>query len=156
MEKLKRTVQLFKNTYENNTYNITFSNNDEIELEIQARNLAHILGIDFKNLYSDYMKSYISKLLDLDPEKSFSSYAILQEIIENSDKIINSDKTNEYIRIMNYYKTNVKCDIFSKLGDLTKFNYGCINFDKEKFIKTLLVGIHQTQVNIYMFQVMNQ
>lgn len=135
MEKLKQADQLFKNIYENNAYNITFSNNDEIELEIQARNLSHILGINYRHLYSEYMKEFVCNLLDIDSEKPLNSYLLLQKIIENSDKVINSDKTNDSMRIMNYYKTSVKCDIFSKLGDITKFNFACINFDRNEFDK---------------------
>lgn len=133
MEKLRKAEQLFRNIYENNTYNITFSNNDEIEFEIQARNLAHIFGIDYKNLCSDFFIRTITNLLDIPTDKPFNSYIMLQKIIENSDKIINFDKTNENMRIMNYYKTSIKCDIFSKLGDLTQFNFGCINFNRDEF-----------------------
>lgn len=140
MEKLKIAEKLFKTIYDNNTYNITFSNNDEIELEIQARNLAHILGIDFKNLSNEYVKPYITKLLDLEPQDAINSYTILQRIIENSDKVINFDKSQDNIKIMNYYKTSVKCDIFQKLGNLTSFNYGCINFDRNEFEKNVSIN----------------
>ena len=34
---------------------------------------------------------------------------------------------------LNYYRIGIKCDIFSKLADLSKFNYGCINFDKATY-----------------------
>ena len=38
-------------------------------------------------------------------------------------------------KILNYYRIRVKCAIFDKMLDLSKFNFGCINFDKEKFLE---------------------
>lgn len=134
MEKLKQAEKLFKEIYENNKYNITFSNNEEIELEIKAKNLTHMLGIDFKNLSSDIFRSFRRDILGLDESESFNSYILLQRILENSDKVINFDKTSETLKALNYYKLSVKSDIFSKLGNLADFNYGCINFDKDEFL----------------------
>ena len=133
MLKLKKAVELFNHYYNNTKYNITFSNNEEIELEILANNIAHMLGLDFKNLTSLQLSDFRKTILDIDPNQYITSYALLESIIENYEKVINFDKTSEYLKALNYYKISVKSDIFSKLGDLANFKFGCINFDKDKF-----------------------
>lgn len=135
MEKLKIAEKLFREIYMNNKYNITLSNNEEIELEIKTKNLAHMLGIDYKNLSKDLFNDFRRDVLDLDSTEQLNSYILLQRIIENSNKVINFDKTSEYLKILNYYKLSVKSDIFSKLGNLADFNFGCINFNKDEYLK---------------------
>lgn len=135
MEKLKNSIRLYEQFYKNNKYNIIFSDNEEIDLEIQDRNLSHLLGIDFMNLISETFKDFRKNVLSLDPESRISAYQLLKLIVENSDKVIEFDKSNHYLRAINYYKLSIKNDIFSKIGDLTKFNYGCINFDKKEYLK---------------------
>lgn len=150
MEKLKQAALLFTQIYENNNYNITFSNNEEIELEIKARNLTHMLGIDFKNLSKDLFRNFREQVLGMNPDEYFDSYTLLQRIIENSDKVINFDKTSDYLKVLNYYKLNVKCDIFSKLGNLADFNYGCINFSKEEFLANYNMGFYNPRSTKYL------
>lgn len=135
MEKLKQAEELFKKTYLNNKYNITLSNNEEIEMEIKAKNLAHMLGIDYKNLSKELFADFRYNVLGIDPYEPLNSYTLLQKIIENSEKVVNYDKTSDYLKILNYYKVSVKSDIFSKLGNLADFNFGCINFNKEEYLK---------------------
>lgn len=136
IEKLKKAHKLFEDIYKDNKYNIIFSNNEEIELEIKSMNLAHLLGIDFKNLSGDTFREFRKNILDLDPNVNNGSYALLQSIIENSDKVINFDKTSSYLKALNYYRLSVKSDIFSKLGNLSDFNYGCVVFDKDIFLES--------------------
>ena len=140
MEKLKLAEKLFRDIYENNKYNIILSNNEEIELEIKAKNLMHLLGIDYKNLLNDVFMEFRYNVLGMDPQEKPTSYQLLKAIIENSDKVIEYDKENfdkalkRYVAL-NYYRLSVKCDIFSKLGNLADFNFGVINFDKDKFLE---------------------
>ena len=42
MHKLTEAEKLFREIYANNKYNITLSNNEEIEMEIKAKNLAGV------------------------------------------------------------------------------------------------------------------
>jgi len=151
MEKLKQAEKLFKEIYANNKYNITLSNNEEIELEIKEKNLAHILGIDFKNLSQDLFADFRKDILDISPEEYLNSYTLLQRIIENSDKVINYDKTSDYLKILNYYKVSVKSDIISKLGNLANFKFGCINFDKNEFLKNANVDHHNSNSTKYLY-----
>lgn len=134
MDKLEQGLLLYEAKYANIKYNITFSNQNEIEFEIKQKNINHMLGIDYKNLTSDYFKNFRSDILSCDPEISISSYDLLKLIIDNKNKVLDYDENNSS-KAINYYKISIKADIFSKLADLSKFNYGCINFDKNKFLK---------------------
>lgn len=134
MDKLTECVDLFLDTYAGRKYVITFSNLDEIELEVKYKNICHMLGIDFKNLSGEYFKDFRSDVLSIDPEASVSSFELLKSIISNKDKVLKYDETNT-TRSINYYKVSIKADIFKKLADLSQFNYGCINFNKDRFVQ---------------------
>lgn len=151
MEKLKQAERLFKEIYANNKYNITLSNNEEIELAIKDKNLAHMLGVDFKNLSKDIFADIRRDILDISPEDYLNSYTLLQKIIENSDKVINYDKTSDYLKILNYYKVSVKSDILSKFGNLADFKFGCINFDKNEFLRNANVDYHNSNSTKYLY-----
>ena len=131
MAKLKESLEMYKKTFLNTSYNITFSNNDVIDLEIFQQNISHMLGIDKKNIFSEFMFDFRNSVLGLPKDELITTYDLLQLIIDNSDKIIEYDKNNSS-KAINYYKVSVKCDIFSKLTDLIRFNFGCINFDLKK------------------------
>jgi len=151
MEKLKQAEKLFTEIYANNKYNITLSNNEEIELEIKDKNLAHMLGIDYKNLSKEIFEDFRKNILGIYPEDYFNSYTLLQKIIENSDKVINYDKTSDHLKIINYYKVSVKSDILSKFGNLADFKFGCINFDKNEFLKNSNVSFHNSNSTKYLY-----
>ena len=134
VEKLKASFKLYQEEYANKRYNISFSNNDEIEFEILEKNICHMLGIDYKNLSGEYFKYFRKNILSIDPEKGISSYELLNLLVANIDKVLNYDYSNPG-RVINYYKVGIKCDIFTKLANLSEFKYGCINFDKDEFTK---------------------
>lgn len=134
MDKLKECFELFGSTYANKKFVITFSNLDEIELQVKHKNISHMLGVDFKNLSGDCFKSFRNDILSVDPEIQITSYELLKNIVENSSKVLDYDETNR-LKSLNYYKISIKADIFKKLADLSQFNFGCINFNKEKFLQ---------------------
>ena len=134
VNKLSKCLTLYKDNYMNNKYNISFSNNEEIELQILQKNICHMLGVDYKNLSSDYFKNFRKDILSIDPEIGISSFELINLLIDNMDKVLEYDSKNSS-KALNYYKVSIKCDIFSKLSDLANFNYGCINFDKNKFLE---------------------
>lgn len=128
--KLEKCFELYNTQYLNRKYTIQFSNNEEVDFAILDKNLAHILGVDYKNLSSEYLENYRKSILDLDTG-GFSSYMLLERIIEKKDSILEHDYDNSSCFALNYYRVGIKCDIFSKLADLSKFHYGCINFNKD-------------------------
>jgi hypothetical protein len=97
MEKLKQAERLFKEIYANNKYNITLSNNEEIELAIKDKNLAHMLGVDFKNLSKDseFHRNVLENIGDaLDPhEKAENRYR--ESICELSNEVQRMLEENE-------------------------------------------------------------
>lgn len=133
LEKLAKCFDLYNQKYLNKSYTIQFSNNEEIDFEIFAKNLCHMLGVDFKNIMKEYYNTFRKNVLGIDEYATISSYDLLSLIIKKANDILNYDRDHQSCSALNYYKIGIKCDIFSKLADLSKFNYGCINFDKEIF-----------------------
>ncbi len=131
--KLKKCFELYNEKYLNRKYTIQFSNNEEVDFEIMAKNVAHILGIDYKNMLKDIFSGYRENILDFNSYEQLSSYMLLERIIENMDKVLDYDHDKQACMAINYYRVGIKCNIFSKLADLSNFNYGCINFDKRIF-----------------------
>lgn len=135
IEKLAEANEIFKKKYDKKKYDLILSNGEEIEFEVKDKNLAHILGIEFKALIADGRIEHLRDLLGFEPEDRMNSYDILQRIIDNAGKVIKNDKTlsNEK-KILNYYKLMIKCSCFSKLSDFEDFNFGVLNFDKTIFL----------------------
>lgn len=129
LNELNKSYEEYKKKYMNKNYSLIFSNGEEIEFEISSKNLAHLLGIDFKNLSSEYMENTCKNVLGLKPTDKKDSYSVLTRIIERSDEVLKNDSSPENNRILNYYKVMIKCISFSKLTEFDKFNYGCINFE---------------------------
>jgi len=128
LEELQKSKELFESTHKDRVYNICFSNKSEIELEIMPKNLAHMLGIDYKDLNSDFHRGFRQNIFGSADE--VKSYELLEKIIENGDSIIKYEQDSNRC-FLNYYRINIKCGIFGKIADLSKFNYGCINLDKD-------------------------
>ena len=133
LKKLSDCFKLYQSKYLNRKYTIQFSNNEEVDLEMETKNLAHILGVDHKNLMKDIFRTYRERVLDVDPSETIGSYALLQAIINRGSQILDYDRMNKACMGLNYYRIGIKCDIFSKLADLSNFDYGCINFNKDTY-----------------------
>lgn len=135
MNDLVECLQLFQTDYLNRIYNVTFSNNEEIEFQILERNICHMLGINYKNLMGEYFDDYRKSILRLSPSLSYTSYDLVNTIAENKDKILERDERNKKTKAINYFRVAIKCAIFKKLADLSAFNYGCINFNKDTYMR---------------------
>ncbi len=135
MEKLKKCFELYNKDYLNRKYTIQFSNNEEIDFEILYMNICHMLGVDYKNLMKDIFTNYRSNILRIAEGTQIDSYTLLQTVVDNAEDIIEYDRQRMACMGLNYYKIGIKCDIFSKLADLSGFHYGCINFDKDTFAR---------------------
>lgn len=131
-EELERVTKLFDEQYKKIKYSICFSNSTELELEILEKNVAHMLGIDYKNLNSAYHSRFRKEVLDIEPGQHIKSYTMLKKIVETFSKMVDFERRTG-IKILNYYTVQIKSAIFEKVLDLSKFNYGCINFDKDEF-----------------------
>ena len=127
---------MFNEVYLDKEFNFTFSNGEEINFELFSRNLAHLLGIDFKNLTSEHMKETVEKILGLVYYDEKNSFNILKKIIERADDVVKNDSNPQNPKIMNYYKSMIKSAIFMRLSQFDKFNFGCINFNKDFYNAT--------------------
>lgn len=136
MNLLINAYNIYEKNYQNKEYNLIFSDGEEINFKILTKNLSHLLGIDFKNLISDAMKDTCASVLNYTEGESKTSFNILKRIIDRADDVISYDSNpNNYYKILNYYKLMIKCIAFSKLTTFDKFNFGCINFNRDFFIQ---------------------
>ncbi len=130
LKKLKEAIECFDTYYNGKQYDIVLSNGEQILFEILSKNLCHLVGIDYKNLTSSYFDYYRENVLgSYDIPKA---YDLLKQIIDNFDEVLRYDHDNNY-RAINYYRVMVKCSIFEKLSNFSKFNFGVINFDKDTY-----------------------
>lgn len=130
--KLKQSLMKYKEIYNGTEYNISFSNSEEITLEILSSNIAHMLGIDHKELMSTYKMGFREQALGMDSSEKITAYALLNRIVECMDDVLKfEDSTGN--RNLNFYKIRVKCEIFEKMANLMSFNFGYINFDRSLF-----------------------
>jgi len=134
-EKLINSVEMYEKYYKGKEYDLILSNGEQFEFEIYPMNLCHMLGIDFKNLSDSYFEYFRRNVLGLNGAPR--SYELLTAIVENIEEVLRFDKEDckNAGKILNYYRIMVKCSIFEKLSDFSKFNFGVINFDKDTYNK---------------------
>ncbi len=132
--KLIDAYEDFNQFYCNKEYDIILSNGEQILFEILSMNLCHMLGIDSKGLLDDYYSLFRKQVLDIEPGRYMKSYELLKTIIDNIDGVLKYDYDCGG-KILNYYRIMVKCSIFEKLSDFSRFNFGVINFDKDLYAK---------------------
>ena len=135
LEELKKALELFQRQYLDRSHNLIFSNGEEIEFKIMAKNLPHMLGIDTKSLNDADMQETKQDVLGFPNGQYTNSYDILLRIVERIEEIIKNDRNPDKKRILNYYKVMIKCAVFSRISDFTKFNFGCINFNRDTFLQ---------------------
>lgn len=129
VDEMKECYETYKQKYKNKEYNLIFSNGEEITFEIMASNLCHMLGVDYQNIKGEYFKKYRQEVLKIQAT-CFTSFDLLEAILENSSKVVEMDNDiNNKVKILNYYKSQIKCSIFKKLSDFEKFNFAAINYD---------------------------
>lgn len=128
MDDIRECYNTYKIKYQNKEYTLIFSNGEEINFEIMAGNLCHMLGIDYKNIKDAYFDEYRLDVLKL-TNTNFSSFDLLEAILEHAERIveIDNDEKNKY-KLINYYKSQIKCNIFKKFTDFDKFDFAAINY----------------------------
>lgn len=132
MELLRTAVENYDKYYNGKEYDIILSNAEQLEFEILSKNLCHMLGVDYKNLAGDYFRAFREDILGV--HSNVRSYDLLKAILEHADDILKYDYDNGG-KVLNYYRIMIKCCIFDKLSDFSRFNFGVINFDKDLYEK---------------------
>ena len=128
--KLIESVNMYEHFYKDKEYDLILSNGEQFSFEIAPMNLCHMLGVDYKNLSRDYFEPFRKNVLGLYTQPR--SYELLKAIVEHIDDVLKYDEETSGI-VLNYYRIMVKCSIFEKMSDFSKFNFGVINFDKNKY-----------------------
>lgn len=142
LERLKQCLIRYNEIYNGTQYNISFSNSEEITLEILPSNLAHMLGISHKEIMGEYKIHFRREALGMSETEKVTSYVLLSRIVDSLDTVLKyEDKYGN--RTLNFYKLRVKCEIFEKLANLMNFNFGCINFNSD-----LYNGVNNRNINI--------
>ncbi len=126
---------LYMNLCKGIKYNICFSNSTEIDLEIAEQNIAHMLGIECSNIKGPFHDDFRSKVLGINVGYNISTFNLLKKIIDNFDKIVEYETTGEQKKVLNYYRIFIKSCIFEKILNLSDYNYLCIDFNKDEYIK---------------------
>lgn len=126
IKEIKDCVQIFIEKYKDKEYNLILSNSEEITFEILESNLCHMMGIDYTNIKGAYFDNYRKEIFNT--SASLTSYELLTLILEYADKVVENDNNPKCPeKIINYYKSGIKCEIFKKLSDFSKFNFGVLN-----------------------------
>lgn len=133
MEYLKKCLEVYKDVYSNKTFSFIFSDGEEINFALLNKNLWHLLGIDFKDLTNDDASETMQDVLGFNKDERKTSFDVLVRIIDRADDVIENDSIPSNYKIMNYYKSLTKSEMFLKLSKFDKFNFGCINFDKKTY-----------------------
>ena len=136
MNSIRECYEIYNKKYKDKQYSIIFSNGEEIDFEIMTKNLCHMLGIDYDNIKGDYFDIYRKEVFGISSDINFSSYDLLEMILEKADKIVEMDNDSSVsAKVVNYYKSCVKCAIFKKFSNFENFDFAAINYfgDNEKY-----------------------
>lgn len=131
INRLATALDIFKKKYDGKRYSLILSNGEEICFEIKSKNLAHLLGIDFKWIStSEYMRPLLASVLKFGENDRFDSYSVLTRIVENGDDVLANDEAN-FNKFLNYYKVMIKTSCFGTISEFNEFNFGVVNFNKD-------------------------
>ena len=126
LENMIEAFNIYKKNYEGKDYSIIFSDSEELNFQIFDYNICHMLGVDFSFLVNNNEK-FLREILNLKKENVFiNSYEVIYNILQNY-------KSNDN-RVINYYKSRIKCAIFNKMNEFEMFNFGKLNTENSSKI----------------------
>ena len=127
LKDIANSLKLFTSLYKDKEYSFIFSDAEEINFEVLSKNLCHMLGIDYKNIMSDYYNNYRYQVFGT--SCNMSSFDLLNAILEKMEVIAENDNDPAVAcKVINYYKSAIKCAILKRLSEFDKFNFGAINY----------------------------
>lgn len=124
LKKIKDSLDQYIEYYKDRKYEITFSNGETTEFEIEEYNLAHMIGIK-KDILINVPE--IAQIIGT-PTKP-KTYALLEKIVEDPKTFIQLNKKYNF-DLLNYYRINVRNQVFQRFSNFYDLNFGCINFDE--------------------------
>ena len=132
LKQLEECYKIYKERYKDKEYNFLFSDSEEINLAILDKNLCHMLGIDFNNIRGEYFNNFRKDAFGFS-ETNFNSFDLFELILEHMEKVADLDNDiNNPAKAINYYKSSIKCEIFKKLSDFSKFNFLSVEGDQKE------------------------
>lgn len=135
LETMKELFERYNKYYREKNYSIIFSDSEELSFQISDTSICHMLGVDFKNLVSGTFDTFLKEVLNIDRiNGKVTSYDVLKSILDNYEEVIKYDESDNW-KVMNYYKSRIKCSIFDKISEFEKFNFAKI--DSEEHSKVL-------------------
>ncbi len=150
MAELKEAYNLYNSQYNGKSYSMILSDGQEFQFSIMDKNLCHMLGISTKQLFNnEAAMSVASNVLGINGYTP--TYEILQKIIDNSDAIIDNERKEGTFKLLNFYKIMVKSAIFKKMSTFKDFDFGFINFDKDKFNNNISYSTYSPNSTKYIF-----
>ena len=126
LETMKVLFEKYNKYYRDKNYSIIFSDSEELSFKISDTSICHMMGVNFKNLLSEPLESFLTEVLGLDKSDRITSYEVIKSILDNYEEVIKYDESGN-LRVMNYYKSRIKCSIFDKISEFEKFNFAKID-----------------------------
>ena len=124
LEEMNKMFDKYNKNHKGKEYSIIFSDSEEIAFEIYDFNLSHMLGLNSKNILQfEGYNDALTQVLGIDKSETITSYELLKSILTNYKEVIKYDEQARY-RLINYYKSMVKCSIFEKISEFEVFNFG--------------------------------
>ena len=131
LKEVKMAIKEYQQNYENHIFDIEFSNGENIIFQIDRRNLAHMLGLNFKTLTDEEEKELIfEQLVGADGLQHITSFDILTAISENPRMCVELNELYDR-RLFNFYRLKARSEIFQRFSSFYSFNFGCIKFSAE-------------------------
>lgn len=127
LENMKVLFEKYNKYYRDKNYSIIFSDSEELSFQISDTSICHMLGVDFKNLVSGIFDEFLVDVLELDRfNGKVTSYDVIKAILDNYEDVVRYDESG-HLKVVNYYKSRIKCSIFDKISEFEKFNFAKID-----------------------------
>lgn len=123
--KVKESLKQYQDYYKSREYEMTFSDGFSIKFEIIESNVAHMLGV--KKPTTNDIPEIDRALVGINKPKS---YAYLELISENPKDFIKLNKQYDN-QLFNFFRINVRNQVFQKFSNFYDLNFGCVHFNPE-------------------------
>ena len=90
LNQIEECYNIYNQKYKDKEYSFIFSDSEEIDFQINYKNLCHMMGIDYDNIKGDYFDRYRENVFGT-AANDFGSYKLVELILENKEKIATLD-----------------------------------------------------------------
>lgn len=115
IEEIKKSYEIYLNSFQNKIYKISFDDNTNISFAIRDMNLPHLLGINTTlGIYKILVKS-------LKEDGLYTSYDLMMYMMNNKEKFMTSTKKDNLP--IDYNNIIKKCRCFNNFENLASLNF---------------------------------